>query len=181
MSDSDLIRELRDEAIYDPVRHQAANTIERLTIDRDRYASDAGERAAKLDAALELRDKWHKNWQDAEAEIERLTKERNGYRWHLDRCEQIAGRALGYPKYADDQKNFPGATEADGVCIGEHVGDTIVAELATALAKAREALEWYSKQVRDCRKITSEGEDARHALEADGGQRARAALTSESK
>ena len=48
--------------------------------------------------------------------------------------EQIAGQALGYPWFKDDQKNFPGATEADGVCIGEHVAGTIVQELASKLA-----------------------------------------------
>lgn len=39
-----------------------------------------------------------------------------------------------------------------------------------------EALEWYAEQVRDCRKITSEGDAARRTLDKDGGQRARAAL-----
>jgi len=32
--------------------------------------------------------------------------------------EQILGKALGYPWYKDDPKNFPNATEADGVCVG---------------------------------------------------------------
>lgn len=45
--------------------------------------------------------------------------------------EQVAGKALGYVWFKDDQKNFPGATDADGVCIGEHVPGTIVAELAS--------------------------------------------------
>lgn len=53
-----------------------------------------------------------------------------GYQRHLDAAQQIAGKALGYPWFKDDQKNFPGATEADGVCIGEHAGETIVEELA---------------------------------------------------
>jgi hypothetical protein len=44
--------------------------------------------------------------------------------------EQTAGQAMNYPWYKDDQKNFPGATEIDGVCTGEHVAATIVAELA---------------------------------------------------
>lgn len=46
--------------------------------------------------------------------------------------ENTAGEALGYPAYVDDQVNFPGATKDDGVCIGEHVTETIVAELADA-------------------------------------------------
>ena len=67
--------------------------------------------------------------------IEKLRRERDGLYKHLHECEQIAGKALGYPWYKDDQKNFPGATEKDGVCIGEHFGDTIVSELATRLQK----------------------------------------------
>jgi hypothetical protein len=69
--------------------------------------------------------------------------------------QQIAGKALGYPWFKDDQKNFPGATDQDGVCVGEHVGATIVQELAnkyTALlekVKRQESriteLEWEIK------------------------------------
>ena len=55
----------------------------------------------------------------------------------IDRCQQIAGKALGYPWFKDDPKNFPNATEADGVCIGEHVEETIVQELADAYLKLR--------------------------------------------
>lgn len=75
------------------------------------------------------------------AEISELKRKLDGYQRHLHECEQIAGKALGYPWYKDDQKNFPGATEADGVCVGEHVGDTIVAELAKRYEKTRNALE----------------------------------------
>lgn len=63
-----------------------------------------------------------------------------GYQHHLRECEQIAGKALGYPWFKDDQVNFPGATEEAGVCIGDHVGDTIVAELAAAYAKRGELI-----------------------------------------
>jgi hypothetical protein len=53
------------------------------------------------------------------------------------------------------------------------------AEKAEAeVTRLREALGWYETNVANCRKITSEGNDARHALDADGGQRARAALQS---
>lgn len=44
--------------------------------------------------------------------------------------EQILGKALGYLWFKDDQKNFPGTTEADGVCVGEHVPVTIAQEAA---------------------------------------------------
>jgi hypothetical protein len=49
--------------------------------------------------------------------------------------EQILGKVLGYPWYKDDQKNFPGATEADGVCVGEHVAQSIAMEAAHMLTK----------------------------------------------
>lgn len=48
--------------------------------------------------------------------------------------EQILGAALGYPRYCDDQKNFPGATEADGVCVGYHVAETLATEAAARIA-----------------------------------------------
>jgi hypothetical protein len=53
--------------------------------------------------------------------------------------EQILGKALGYPWFKDDQKNFPGATEANGVCVGEHVPVTLAMEAAKQLAECRDA------------------------------------------
>src|ERR1700675_4130095 len=47
--------------------------------------------------------------------------------------EQVLGKALGYPRYSDDQKNFPGTTEADGVCVGENVPDFLLSEAAGKL------------------------------------------------
>lgn len=67
------------------------------------------------------------------AELERLMR---GYQLECNECEQIAGKALGYPWYKDDQKNCPGATEADGVCVGEHVPSSVVAELARRYTEA---------------------------------------------
>jgi hypothetical protein len=66
----------------------------------------------------------------------------------LERCiaaqnleiEQTCGKALGYPWFKDDQKNFPGSTEADGVCVGEHVAETIVMELANKYTAAQERI-----------------------------------------
>lgn len=40
----------------------------------------------------------------------------------------------------------------------------------------REALEWYAEHVAGCRKIGRIGDPFRHALDEDGGQRARAAV-----
>lgn len=47
--------------------------------------------------------------------------------------EQILGKALGYPRYKDDVANFPKATEADGVCVGDHVPVSLAMEIAARL------------------------------------------------
>jgi hypothetical protein len=56
-----------------------------------------------------------------------------------DEVSQTLGKALRYPWFKDDQKNFPSATEADGVCVGEHVAETLAMEAARRL-EAAEAL-----------------------------------------
>lgn len=68
------------------------------------------------------------------AEVRRLRAEEKRLRIAIGKindevCQSI-GRALGYPWFKDDQKNFPGATEADGVCVGEHVAESIAEEAA---------------------------------------------------
>jgi hypothetical protein len=47
-----------------------------------------------------------------------------------DEIGQTLAKALGYPWYKDDPKNFPDATEADGVCVGEHVAESLAEEAA---------------------------------------------------
>jgi len=54
---------------------------------------------------------------------------------------QVLGSALGYPWFKDDPKNFPGATEENGVCVGEHVAVTIAAEAASHIATLRAEVE----------------------------------------
>lgn len=46
-----------------------------------------------------------------------------------------------------------------------------------AIAKMREALGWYERQVTDCRKLGGDGDKARSALDKDGGKVARQALS----
>lgn len=60
----------------------------------------------------------------------RLSHITDGFRREQNDIEQTCGKVLGYPRYCDDQKNFPGATEKDGVCVGDHVAASIAAELA---------------------------------------------------
>ena len=52
--------------------------------------------------------------------------------------------------------------------------------LAAEVLQLREALAWYGEQARLARLIHSEGDAGRHALDADGGKRARAALSTPS-
>jgi hypothetical protein len=85
---------------------------------------------------------------------ERAERERDAALQDVDECQQIAGKALGYPWYKDDQKNFPNANDANGVCIGEHCGSSIVQELANALVKRREL----------CRRAERERDAAREEI-----------------
>lgn len=51
-----------------------------------------------------------------------------------------------------------------------------VSALQERVRVLEEALGWYGEQARLCRLITREGDVGRHALDADGGKRAREAL-----
>lgn len=64
----------------------------------------------------------------------------DGFRREQNDIEQTCGKALGYPRFCDDQKAFPGSTDADGVCIGDHVAASIAAELANKYAEAMERI-----------------------------------------
>ena len=67
--------------------------------------------------------------------------------------------------------------------LGLHRADVLrnrIETQAREIERLREALGWYEKQASDCRKITREGDDARYALDRDGGERARAALAGDS-
>ena len=75
----------------------------------------------------------------ADAE-ERVRKLEDGMATDNNEICQTLGRVLGYPWYKDDQKNFPGATEANGVCVGEHVAASLAAEAARRVRELEEAL-----------------------------------------
>lgn len=48
--------------------------------------------------------------------------------------------------------------------------------LEARVRELEEALTWYRDKAEGCRKVTSEGNDARRSLDKDGGDKARAAL-----
>jgi hypothetical protein len=56
-----------------------------------------------------------------------------------DICQTL-GAALNYPRYADDPAIFSGATDADGVCTGEHVAASLAAEAAREITRLRAEL-----------------------------------------
>lgn len=71
------------------------------------------------------------------SEIHRL---RAAYmKFNSDICQTL-GKALGYPWYKDDQKNFPGATKEDGVCVGDHVAETLAIEAADKIVRLKNAV-----------------------------------------
>src|SRR5205085_3464919 len=69
-----------------------------------------------------------------EREIKRLRK---GYSKMNEEICQTLGKALGYPFYKDDQKNFPGSTHADGVCVGDHVAESLAEEAANKIKQLK--------------------------------------------
>jgi hypothetical protein len=73
-----------------------------------------------------------------EAENTRL---KDAYHRSAAEIDQTLGRALGYPRYCDDQKNFPGTTDADGVCTGDHVPESLAAEAANLITRLKGELE----------------------------------------
>lgn len=86
--------------------------------------------------AAKMRNEYEAERTQLLARIEHL---QTGYMAELNVVEQALGAALGYPRYCDDQVNFPGTTEADGVCVGEHVAGTIAMEAAGKIVKLKAA------------------------------------------
>jgi hypothetical protein len=95
----------------------------------DIQSEDGVANAAIAEAAQRL--------EEQSAKIKRL---RDGIAKQNMEIEQTCGKALDYPWFKDDQKNFPGATEKDGVCVGDHVAETIAAELARKYTEAQKRI-----------------------------------------
>ena len=82
-------------------------------------------------------------------------KELIDYAAIIDRCkkesqeiEQILGKALGYPWYKDDPKNFPNATEADGVCVAPNTAASLAMHAADNM-KMMGIRELYKQRIID--------------------------------
>lgn len=55
---------------------------------------------------------------------------------------QVLGKVLGFPWFKDDQKNFPGATEKDGICQGEYTCESMADLAAAEIIKLRKAIKY---------------------------------------
>ena len=154
-----------------------------------RIALAAAAEITRLRARLEVRDDGGPDgilcrdesirMQDAEiarlrAEVEALkaedARQRKLWQKENDELVQILGKALQYPRFVDDQSVFPGATEADGVCVPCHTGVSIADEAAAAIETLRtkaEAFDWMragrrsSSRSPSCRPATSRRRRAR--------------------
>ena len=58
-----------------------------------------------------------------EEALRRVEYLQTAWRKSNDRICQTLGKALKFPAFKDDQVNFPGATEADGVVIAEEIAE----------------------------------------------------------
>lgn len=86
-------------------------------------------------------------------EIERLRKEIDGYAKECREVENALGAALGFPRYCDDKKNFPDATEKDGYCAGEHLPGTLAQAAAAEIERLRAALAVERKACDSARRL----------------------------
>ena len=111
-------------------RARLLDEVTRLTEERDRLAESLA--IAGMDRVAQ-----YERANDAWAEVARLTQRDHAHLTVHREIEQILGKVLGYPWFKDDQKNFPGATEADGVCVGEHVPETIAEAAASEIVRLR--------------------------------------------
>ncbi len=79
------------------------------------------------------------------AEVERWRDDalrlREGAARMDDEVCQTLGEALGFPWYKDDQENFPGAALRHGVCVGDHVAESLAVEAAHEIERLRAEVE----------------------------------------
>ena len=102
-----------------------------------------------------------------------------GYAQEYDIDAGDDGRTIGYPTGGSEFDGTVFEVNVDGdqvETVAEQIRDEKTAHLIAAAPDMKEALEWYAEKVLNCRKITAEGDEARHDLDHDGGKRARMAL-----
>jgi len=81
-------------------------------------------------------------------DIQKLKDVRDKMIKESQEIEQILGKALGYPWYKDDLKNFPNATEADGVCVAPNTAASLAMHAADMM-KMMGVRELYKQRIID--------------------------------
>jgi hypothetical protein len=109
----------------------------RITVSEDLKPTETAAEVLRI-----MRDQWMADVQCAKIRElnERIKLLEYGIAKQNLEIEQTCGKVLDYPWFKDDQTNFPEATEKDGVCVGEHVAETIAAELARKYTEANERI-----------------------------------------
>ncbi len=97
--------------------------------------------------------------------IVELERQIRGYQSECRDAEQELGKALGYPWYKDDQKNFPDATEAEGVCVGDHTTASIAAEARKCIAELKADVKRLTEVYADARKTIYDNNQKHIAFE----------------
>jgi hypothetical protein len=139
-------------------RHRAQDqesAVLRLERDRNNLIGVNTEASSKI---LELGRKV----EELHAEAERL---RNACAKQDGDVQQVLGKVLGFPRFADDQQSFPGSTEADGVCVGEHTGASLADEAVKTIKYLRDELRLSKDKIR---KMTTLYIERRPGAEAVG-------------
>ena len=109
----------------------------RVQLDPDHWCNGGEYGSSHPDAlAMEALDAENKQLR---AELERL---RDAFTARDTGIQQTLGKALGYPWFKDDQKNFPGSTQEHGVCVGDHVAESLADEAAEMIGRLRAERRW---------------------------------------
>lgn len=114
---------------------------------------------------------------NCEASAKEVARLRNACAKQNHEIEQTIARALGYPRYADDPKNWPDAAAENSpdVCAGDHVAETLAAEIAekyaatqAEIAQAREDLSFLGASQYSNRRLRIQMKDYGKWLKSEG-------------
>lgn len=88
---------------------------------------------------------------ELQKELAEQTEQENRHILMSHNVEQTLGKILCYPWYKDDKKNFPGATEEDGVCVGEDTIETLADRAAERIRHLEEEISALREKLRNGR------------------------------
>lgn len=113
---------------------------------------------------------------DAEADneklldrVQELEAQRIAWIKECHEVEQTLGKALGYPFYCD-LDSFPDATDADGVCVGEHIPATLAMEAAARILKLEEKINTFRELLTHSASRVAELKEQREKLEEENAR-----------